>query len=205
MTNSTGEASMRCSLTSWRSDDSTRRAVREEERPNQPNRQEPPHAAPAPGTSSDFARPAGGHPETEELVANLDIPRLRRLAEQEASNPDESFAAQRQILRIFLHAFEASSTLLGQNRSTQALTCLEIAAQAAPRNPYIAYDLARAQALNGQHAQALRTLQAAQEKGFNDADRVEGDCAFEGLRAEADYQKALAKMRVGKPQPSAAP
>ena len=65
--------------------------------------------------------------------------------------------------------------------------------------------MARAQALNGQKKKALSTLQAAVEKGFNDADRVEGDRAFEGLRAEADYQKALAKMRDGKPQPEAAP
>ena len=134
----------------------------------------------------------------------MDIPRLRRLAGQE-KNSEESSAARRQILRIFLHTFEASDILLGQKRNTDALTCLEIAAQAAPRNPYISYDLARAQALNSQKKKALRTLQTAVEKGFNDADQVEGDGAFEGLRAEADYQKALAKMRGGKPQTEAAP
>jgi Flp pilus assembly protein TadD len=151
--------------------------------------------------SDDPARRA----EIEKLIADLDIPRLRRLAEQEEKNSDESFAAQRQILRIFLHTFEASNILLGQNRNAQALTCLEIAARAAPRNPYISYDLARAQALNSQQKEALRTLQEAVEKGFNDADKAEGDRAFEGLRTETDYQKALAKMRDGKPQPAAAP
>jgi hypothetical protein len=65
--------------------------------------------------------------------------------------------------------------------------------------------LARAQALNSQKNKALNTLQAAVEKGFNDPDQVERDRAFEGLRTEADYQKALAKMRNGKPQTKAAP
>jgi hypothetical protein len=65
--------------------------------------------------------------------------------------------------------------------------------------------LARAQALNHQQKKALKSLQAAVEKGFNDADQVERDRAFEGLRTEADYQKALAKMRGGKPQTKAAP
>ena len=83
--------------------------------------------------------------------------------------------------------------------------CLEIAAQAAPPSPYISYDLARAQALNGQKKKALRSLQTAVEEGFNDVDQVDGDRAFESLRAEADYQKALTKMRDGKPQTEAAP
>ena len=187
------------------SDDPARRAVREEEWPNQPGRREPQDVLRSPSASPDFAHPGGDRPEIEKLIADLDIPRLRKLAEQEEKNSDESFAARRQILRIFLHTFEASNILLGQNRNTQALTCLEIAAQAAPRNPYISYDLARAQALNSQQEKALSTLQAAVEKGFNDADQVERDRAFEGLRSEADYQKALAKMRGGKPQPAAAP
>ena len=186
------------------SDDPARLAVREEEVPNQPNRGEPLDVHQAPSASPDFAQSGDGRPEIEKLIADLDIPRLRRLADQE-KNSDESFAAQRQILLIFLHTFEASNILLGQKRNAQALTCLEIAAQAAPRNPYISYDLARAQALNRQPKKALKTLQAAAEKGFNDADQVEGDRAFEGLRTEADYQKALAEMRGGKPRPEAAP
>jgi tetratricopeptide (TPR) repeat protein len=186
------------------SDDPARRALRQEESPNQPNGREPPGVLRAPSASPDFAQPGDDRPEIEKLVADLDIPQLRRLAEQE-KNSDEGLAAQRQILRIFLATFEASDILLGQKRNTQALTCLEIAAQAAPRNPYISYDLARAQALNSQKKKALRALQAAVEKGFNDADQVEGDRAFEGLRTEADYQNALAKMRGGKPQPEAAP
>ena len=185
------------------SDDPARLAVREEEAPNQPNRREPPDVLHAPSTSPGFAPPGGERPEIEKLIADLDIPRLRLLGEQE-EDPDESFAAQRQILLIFLHTLEASNILLGQKRNAQALACLEIAAQAAPRNPYIAYDLARAQALNHQPRKALITLQAAMEKGFNNADQVEGDRAFEGLRTEPDYQKDLAKMR-GKPQTVSAP
>ena len=184
------------------SDDPARGAVRGEEWPNQSNRREPQDSLGARSAPPDFAHSGGDHPEIETLIEVLNIPRLRKLAEQEDKNSDESFAAQRQILRIFLHTFEVSDTLLAENRNAQALTCLEIAAQAAPRNPYILYDLARAQALNGQQKKALSTLQAAVEKGFKGADRVEGDRAFEGLRSKADFQTALAKMRGVKPQPA---
>jgi tetratricopeptide (TPR) repeat protein len=186
------------------SDDPARGAAGQEERPKQPDRRDPQDPLRASNASPGFAQPGADRPEIEKLIADLDIPRLRRLAEQE-TNSDESFAAQRQILRIFLRTFQASNILLELKRNTQALACLEIAAQAAPRNPYISYDLARAQALNSQNKKALRTLQRAAEKGFNDADQVEADGAFKGLRSEADYQKALVKMRGGKPQTEAAP
>lgn len=184
-------------------DDPARRALRPDEVPNQANRRDPQDVLPAPGASPDFAQPGGDRREVAELIADLDIPRLRKLSEQK-KNLDESFAAKRQILRIFIRTFEASNNLLGQKRNTQALTCLEIATQVAPRNPYISYDLARAQALNSQNKKALRTLQAAVEKGFNDADRLEGESAFESLRSEADYRKVLAEIRDSKPQPGAA-
>jgi len=105
-------------------------------------------------------------------------------------------AAQRQILRIFLHTFEASHDLLAQNKVAPALTCLQIAAQAAPVNPYILYDLARAQALNGQHKKALNTLEAAVQNGFKSRDQAEGDRAFEGLRGKADFQRVVAMMKA---------
>ena len=181
-------------------DDPARLAARGGGWPNQ----QPADALRAPGTSSELSQFGDDRSEIEKLVADLEIPRLRRLAAQE-KDPDESFAAQRQILLIFLHTLGASKVLLAQNRNAQALACLEIAAQAAPRNPYISYDLARAQALNRQQKQALKTLEAAVEKGFTNAEEVERDRAFEGLRTEASYQKALAKMRGAKPQTVAVP
>jgi tetratricopeptide (TPR) repeat protein len=180
-------------------------AVSQEEVPGQPNRREPQDTFRVPRSSLDLARPGDEDTEIENLVARLEITRLRKLAGQDENNSDEAFAARRQILRIFLHTFEASGTLLAQNKNAQALACLEIAARAAPGNPYIAYDLARVQALNGQQENALRTLQASVEKGFNNADRVEGDPAFEGLRGKADFRKVLARMRNGNPRPTAAP
>jgi Flp pilus assembly protein TadD len=186
------------------SEDPGRLASREGIGPNHADAKEQQDGLRAPGTSPDFPQTGSDHSELEGLIADLDIPRLRRLAEQE-KNPEESFAAQRQVLLIFLRTFEASNILLEQKRNMSALECLEIAVQAAPRNPYIAYDLARAQALNRQSKKALRTLQAAMDKGFSDADRVEGDRALEGLRGEADYQKAIARMRAGKPHTDAAP
>ena len=77
-----------------------------------------------------------------------------------------------------------------------ALTCLQIAAQAAAANPYVLYDLARAQALNGQHKKALNTLETAVQNGFKSGDQAEGDRAFEGLRGKADFQRVVALMKV---------
>jgi hypothetical protein len=142
--------------------------------------------------------------EVEKLTAGLEIPRLRKLMEQ-PTDSDESFVAPWQILRIFLRTFEAGTVLLARNRNAQALWSLEIAAQAAPMNPYTSYDLARAQAINGEKKQALKTLQAAVEKGFIDTARLEDDRAFEDLRAKADYQKVLAMMRSSKPATEPAP
>ena len=175
------------------SDDSARVAASEDAGPLQPR------------SSSSLLRPVAtpnlalgdnARPDLETMIAHLEIPRLRKLAEQGDTSSDESLAAQRQILRIFLHTFEASHDLLAQNKVAPALTCLQIAAQAAPVNPYILYDLARAQALNGQHKKALNTLEAAVQNGFKSRDQAEGDRAFEGLRGKADFQRVVAMMKA---------
>ena len=141
--------------------------------------------------------------ELGRLSARLQIPRLRKLVEQDTDS-EEGLVAQRQILRIFFRTFEVGTTLQARNKNAQALWSFEIATQAAPMNPYILYDLARAQALNGQKRKALNSLYAAVEKGFSDTAQLEGDHAFETLRNGADYQKVLVKMRGGKPAAQAA-
>jgi tetratricopeptide (TPR) repeat protein len=137
--------------------------------------------------------------EIGKLIAHLEIPRLRKLAEQK--NTDEGVAAQRETLLIFLHTFEAGTQFLEQKRAAQALVCLDIAAQAAPNNAYILYDLARALALNNQKKKALQILERAAEKGFNNSYQLEGDRAFVGLRDDSGYRRTLAEMRAGKPEP----
>jgi hypothetical protein len=181
------------------SDDSARVASSEEAVPLQPRSSS---TLPRPLAAPNLPLGDNARADLETMIAQLDIPRLRKLAEQEDKNSDESLAAQRQILRIFLHTFEASHDLLARNKVAPALACLQIAAQAAPANPYILYDLARAQALNGQQRKALSTLQEAVEKGFRRADQVEGDRAFESLRGKPDFQNALAGMRDSKEQPA---
>ena len=145
------------------------------------------------GASTDVTQTGNNHSDFESLVADLEIPRLRRIAAQE-KNPDESFAAQRQILLIFLCTLDEANFLLAQHRNAQALAGFEIAAEAAPWNPYVYFDLARAQALNHQEKRALKTLQAAADKGYADIAQVERDRAFDGLRTEAAYQSALDQM-----------
>jgi tetratricopeptide (TPR) repeat protein len=133
-------------------------------------------------------------PGFDSLVAGLEIPRLWRLAAHDKDN-DKVDAAQRQILRIFLHSFETGTFLVTKQRYAQASMCFGVAAQAAPENPYILYTLARALALDKQENKALKTLERAAEKGFNDSGQVAGDQAFDGLRDRADYRKAVAQMR----------
>jgi tetratricopeptide (TPR) repeat protein len=154
--------------------------------------------------SADSVQPGLDSPEIEKLITDLNIPRLRQLAAQEMKS-DDGLAAQRQLLRVFLNTFEASKVFLSHNLYAQALTCLGIASQAAPKSPYITYDLARAQALHNRKNIALKTLQTAVDQGFSDADRVEGDRAFDGLHDNADYHQALTRMRSLKAQLEAAP
>ena len=174
-------------------DDSARIAASEDAGPLQPR------------STSSLLRPAAlpslapgenARPDLQTMITHLEIPRLRKLVEQGDKSSDESLEAQRQVLRIFLHTFEASHDLLARNNVRPALTCLQIAAQAAPANPYILYDLARAQALNGQHKKALNTLEAAVENGFRSGDQAEGDRAFEGLRGKADFERVVAVMKA---------
>jgi tetratricopeptide (TPR) repeat protein len=175
------------------SGDSARGAVGDDAGPLQPRSSS---GSLRPLAAPNLALGDNARPDLETMIARLEIPRLRKLAEQGDQSSDESFAAQRQILRIFLHTFEASHDLLAQNKVAPALTCLQIAAQAAPVNPYILYDLARAQALNGQHKKALSTLEAAVQNGFKGGDQAQGDRAFEELRGRADFQRVVAMMKA---------
>ena len=149
-----------------------------------------------PNLTGKFDQLDGEYAVVERLTAGLEIPRLRKSLEKQADSED-GIVAQRQILRVFFRTYVVGAALLARNKNTQALWCFEIAAQAAPLNPYIWYDLARTQALNNQKRDALKSLQSAVEKGFNDAARLEDDYAFEGFRSAADYQRTLAHLRGG--------
>jgi tetratricopeptide (TPR) repeat protein len=173
--------------------------------PNRPNAGAGyPDGSGGPNLSANLELPGSECPEIDKLIADLEIPRLRKLTEQKKDTV-EGVAAQRQILRIFLHTFEAGSQLLEHKRYAQAVMCFEIAAQAAPNNPYIFYDLARVLALNNQKGKALQTLEMAAEKGFNNFDQLEGDRAFEDLREDSGYREAIGKMRGAKPPTEVAP
>jgi tetratricopeptide (TPR) repeat protein len=127
-------------------------------------------------------------------IAGLEIPRLWKIVAQHKDDGSVG-AAQRQILRIFLHSFEIGNLLLAQKRYAQASLCFDVAARASQENPYLLYSQARALALDRQKDRALKTLQEAVESGFNDAARVTNDQAFDGIRDSSDYRKALTQMR----------
>ena len=57
------------------------------------------------------------------------------------------------------------------------------------------YATAQAQALQGRDEEALRTLARASELGFDDADQLEHDLAFEKLRARAEFRTVARAAR----------
>ncbi len=128
-------------------------------------------------------------------VAELDISGLRSTADRKPGT-DDAILAERQRSRIFISTFETARMLVELKKYTQAVMCLEITAQAAPDNAFVALNLARAQALNKKKREALKALAVAAEKGFDRPELVEKDEAFQFLRDEPEFAAALEKIRM---------
>ena len=75
-------------------------------------------------------------------------------------------------------------------------TTLEIAAEIAPDNPQVQYELACAYALKAEKKKALAALKRAVEKGFKDVPALTGDRAFDSLRGEDEYKALVEKLKL---------
>jgi predicted esterase len=127
-------------------------------------------------------------------VAALNISGLRKKV-RDSKDSDEGIVAERQIQRVTVSLVEISRGFLEQNKYRPAVTALEIAQDVAPESPWVLFSLARALALSGKKARALKTLTAAVEKGWARRESIESDGAFDSLRDEPAYKSLIEKMK----------
>ena len=116
---------------------------------------------------------------------------LKRSARR-AADTGERRVARRALNQVFAQFYEGATNLL-QRRENYALAASSLAAAAelAPDNPQILYELACAYALNRDKQRAFDALRKAIEKGFKDVTDMARNDAFDALRKETEYQKLI--------------
>jgi tetratricopeptide (TPR) repeat protein len=119
-----------------------------------------------------------------------------RKKSKETADSIERRIARRTLNGLFAFYFESAMSMI-ERRKDYALAVfnLEVASEIAQNNPYVAYELANAYALNGEKKKALEALRRAVEKGFADLARLNSSQALEPLRKESEYQKIVESIR----------
>ncbi|HEX8129107.1 MAG TPA: dienelactone hydrolase family protein [Pyrinomonadaceae bacterium] len=116
---------------------------------------------------------------------------LRKAARADADTGARR-VARRALKQVFAQFYEGANNLIRSRENyALAVVSLEAAAELAPDDPHVLYELARAHALNRDKRKAFDALRKAIERGFKDAADLERNEAFEALRAEAEYRKLV--------------
>lgn len=115
---------------------------------------------------------------------------LKQVMRAEQDSPKRR-VARRALNQILAFYFEDGLRLAAAGKLSDAAASLEIAADVVPKAPGILYELASIRARNGEKKRALETLHRAVEQGFGDAARLRADPAFEPLRSEPEFTRAL--------------
>lgn len=118
-----------------------------------------------------------------------------RKAARAATDTGERRVARRALNQVFAQFYEGAHNLIAR-RENYALAALSLAAAAelAPDNSRILYELAGAHALNRDKRRAFDALRRAIERGFKDVDDISRNEAFDALRGEAEYRKLVETM-----------
>jgi predicted esterase len=116
---------------------------------------------------------------------------LRRAA-RAAADTGERRIARRTLNQVFAQFYEGAHNLIGRRENyALAVASLAAAAELAPDNSQVLYELACAHALNRDKHRAFDALRKAIEKGFRDVDDLTRNGAFDALRGEAEYRKLV--------------
>jgi len=113
-------------------------------------------------------------------------------AARSAADSGERRVARRALNQVFAQFYEGATNLL-QRRENYALAASSLAAAAelAPDNPQILYELACAYALNRDKRRAFDALRKAIKRGFKDVTDMARNDALDALRKDAEYQKLI--------------
>jgi predicted esterase len=115
-----------------------------------------------------------------------------RKAARAAGDTGERRIARRTLSQVFAQFYEGAHNLLGRRENyALAAASLAAAAELAPDNAQVVYELARAHALNRDKRRALAALRQAVERGFKDVKDMAANEAFDSLRGEAEYREIV--------------
>ncbi|HVT59679.1 MAG TPA: hypothetical protein VHR45_14915 [Thermoanaerobaculia bacterium] len=148
---------------------------------------------------ADGSDPASQLPKA---LAELSIADLKSKASG-APDLEERLSAQRKLSSVKVQTgFYLPGMFAGRKQYDRALFCLSIAAEIAPDDPYLWYQMASAQARRGNAKQALKLLARAVDSGWRDRAQLESDPAFESLRRDELYRKLVERLGALPTQPS---
>jgi predicted esterase len=117
---------------------------------------------------------------------------LQARAEAPAS-PDQEMAT-RVLHGVAASCGEAAREAMRQRDFSAAASALELAVVLRPDRPQGFFELARARAESGDRKRALAALEQAVAAGFKDRSRLDGERAFDRLRADPAFLALRAKL-----------
>jgi predicted esterase len=177
----------------YESSDAVKRALKDEERQLQKQRQD---------THEAIALWMAHRSPTEEnqlTVRSRFRSALRSLDEagQKPADLPERRVARRTLYSIFAYFIETGMSLREQGKYREAVSYFEAAVEALPRNPWPLYELARAQARDGNTKSAIQSLVKASDLGFANAKDLAENPDWAPLRSDPGF-KALVESVGGK-------
>jgi dienelactone hydrolase len=182
-------APARARLEALEADPGTARAVREETRWLDWERNRAAEAHAALGLLDDPERPT--------VPARLESALgLRQLTAQAAAEGPEGDAAGRVLASVYAQlSFYRPRDYFAAHRYRDAATALTVAAGIQPL-PHVLYNLGAAEARLGHGKKALEALERAVEAGWADADHLAADEDFASLRDDGAFRALLTRLRA---------
>ncbi|HYN85061.1 MAG TPA: tetratricopeptide repeat protein [Pyrinomonadaceae bacterium] len=133
-------------------------------------------------------------PSISNTTFNELVSMLRKQAAQERDT-SERRVARRTLGATFAQFYEAAERLRREGREpADAVHYMQVAAELAPDNPHVLFELAAAYAANRQKRQAVETLARAVERGFSDAERLAAEKSFDAMRSAEDFRRVAARV-----------
>jgi dienelactone hydrolase len=112
-----------------------------------------------------------------------------------STDTSERRLARRLLFGLSARAIETGNFQLQEKNYALAAAQFEFARVVNPQNPFLAYELARAYALNKQKKAALDALEEAVALGFKNIERIKSDEAFANIAQETRFQKLISGIK----------
>ena len=134
-------------------------------------------------------------PMPARLAADLGIPALRQQAA--SSDPQERLSAERILANLRAQTgFYLPEEMFFRRDTARGRALLLVRAEIDPDNPLVYYNVAAYTARSGDASRAIRDLDHAVEKGFEQFELIDSDTDFDPVRQDEAFQRWLASART---------